>query len=1177
MHKVPVWKPVLLAAIMALAVWSLYPLDKRLKPGLDLVGGTTLVYEVEVEPGVANRQRVLEDTIEVLKRRVDPSGVRNLVWRVQGTNRIEIQMALPPAQTTRLREAYVNARDALLKGNISERRLDAALKADPEQRDAMLTEMAQGHVGMQVSLNELAAAHDAMIAAHEPYQATQQRLRDAEAALRAVPEGDGVADARAEAQAAVNELLGELIPLTRTFNAARAELNRVRQKVLATNVDPVRLESILAMYDPDPTKVRAREAYQDALKALRDRDPQRADEIDKVARAHEAYAAVKGPLDDPHDLIALLRGSGVLEFRIAAPSNLPDRNEYIEQLRTRGPRAGGDKPWRWFSIDNPERFASDKPGYELLVNNPAQFFENRRIVGDEYAGTYYVLLGNRRDNAIRQEDGGWALTQVYPTRDEMGFSAIGFALNAVGGQLMSALTASHLQQPMAILLDGRVLSAPNINARIADSGIITGGQGGFSQRELQYLLNTMGAGSTQAQLSDAPVSIKTTGPQLGQDNLNRGLRAAVLSLLVVSVFMLVYYLFLGLVADLALLINMIVLLSVMAMLQATFTLPGIAGIVLTIGMAVDANVLIFERIREELERKADVATAVRLGYEKALSTIIDANITTLITCLVLGYTASAEVKGFAVTLGIGICATLFATLFAGRIIVDLYVQLVRPRSFVMLPTAIEPLRRLLSPNIDWLRLRYGFFAISATLIIAGVTMLYVRGADLLDLEFRSGTQIGFDLKPGLTMTLPEVRQRLDAAAIESNLPSLGGDQARVVTVGATERTAASAFSVQVIGDAQTAQISEAIKQAFADVIAAQTPIDFARMTAQLRGDDPAPVYVVREAALGANINRVSDVDVSEFVGGVAIVLDDLRPAATVDDITQRIARMREMPGEFEGLGYRPFTVVGLDLAPPDQQPADAPAPMYRSAVVVSRDASTNYVDSPDTFAESGGLADTEWRLVHDALQRDTSLASVTSFSSQVSDTMKQQAIAAIGLSMLAIIAYIWFRFGSFRYGLAAIIALIHDTTVALGLVAICGYVYDQGWAQMLLIAPFKIDLAMVAALLTLIGYSLNDTIIVFDRIRENRGRLAVATPGIINDSINQTISRTVITSGTTLIALVLMYFVGGPGVHGFAFAMIVGICIGTYSSIAVAAPFLMMTGKIVQKSLDSSAAAPRPA
>ena len=1158
MHKVPAWKWLLLLVVIALAVWSLYPPQKKLKPGLDLAGGTTLVYEVAVDPGVSDPKAVLEQTIEVLRKRVDPAGVRNLVWRVQGAKRIEIQMALPPKQTGQLRQAYLQAREDLLEGNLSARRLDAVLKSDPAQRGELLKQMAGNSAAQLADLEAMAAAYDAMIAVREPYVAKEAQKREAEAALRALAEAVP-AEERAAAEAKADALVQEAIDLGTAYLAAKAKVDALRDKVLGSNIDPARLESILATYDPDPNKAKARQAYTNALQALKDKVPPRAEQIDAVAKAYEAYAAVKGPLDDPNDLIAMLRGSGVLEFRILASAGLPEAAEYLETLRTRGPRAGGDKPWRWFVIDNPERFAGEAKDFRALQDNPQAYFATRGIVGAEYAGSYYVLAGNRKDTSIRREDGKWSLTNVGADRDEFGFNAIAFRLDTLGGQLMSALTAANLQRPLAMVLDGRIISAPNVRSQIGDSGIITGGQGGFSATEMQYMLNTLGAGSTQAQLSDAPVSVKTTGPQLGQDNLARGLRAALLSLIIVCVFMLAYYLVLGVVANVALLINMLLLLSIMAMLQATFTLPGIAGVVLTIGMAVDANVLIFERIREELERKADVTTAVRLGYEKALSTIIDANLTTLITCLVLGYTASADVKGFAVTLGIGIVATLFATLFAGRVLVDLYVQYVHPRSLTMLPMAVPAVRKLLSPNVNWLGLRPVFFTISSVLIVAGIAMLYVRGADILDLEFRSGTQVGFELSEGKSMTLDEARRRLDEIARTENLPALSSGQAKVTTVGTSENGQWSGFNVQVIGDSQTAEISEAVKTAFADVIDAQAPIDFARMDVGISGSDPAPVFIVRQATLGPNIRRVSDVDVTEYVGGVVIVLDDLSPAATPRDLEQRIKRMREQPGAYEGLGYRPFTVVGLELA-------DAEAGTYRAAAVVVRDANTSYVDSPDTFTEPGGLADTEWQLVRDALQRDTSLASVTSFSSQVSDTMKQQALAAIALSLVAVVAYIWLRFGSLRYGLAAIIALVHDVTIALGLVAICGYVEENSeFAKLLLIAPFKIDLAMVAAMLTLIGYSLNDTIIVFDRIRENRGRLAVASEGIINDSINQTISRTVITSGTTLIALLVLYFVGGPGVHGFAFAMTVGILIGTYSSIAVAAPFLRMMGKLAEQ------------
>ena len=310
--------------------------------------------------------------------------------------------------------------------------------------------------------------------------------------------------------------------------------------------------------------------------------------------------------------------------------------------------------------------------------------------------------------------------------------------------------------------------------------------------------------------------------------------------------------------------------------------------------------------------------------------------------------------------------------------------------------------------------------------------------------------------------------------------------------------------------------------------------------------------------LGDNIDRSGVVaDVTDYLGGVAIILDDMDPPPTLDELKTRIERMRLQPG-FDTLGYRPSSVIGLNLDTSHQTDSAA---RYRSAVVVTMDGVTNYVDAPDTFNAPDGLAATEWKLVHAAARRDTSLESVSNFSSQVSRTMQQQAIVALVLSLLAVVIYIWIRFGSLRYGLAAIAALVHDVLIALGAVALAGYIDDTALGGALMLNDFKINLALVAAVLTIVGYSLNDTIIVFDRIRENRGRLTRVNTKIINDSVNQTISRTVMTSGTTLLAVSTLYVLGGEGVHGFAFSMLVGVLAGTYSSIVIASPILLWGDK----------------
>ena len=215
---------------------------------------------------------------------------------------------------------------------------------------------------------------------------------------------------------------------------------------------------------------------------------------------------------------------------------------------------------------------------------------------------------------------------------------------------MRNLTGPNVNQPMAIVLDGEVYTAPNLNSAIGSNGII---QGNFGEAEITYLIRVLAAGSLEARLSPEPISSSILGPSIGQDNLVRGLEAVAISVAVVALIMVLYYFGAGLVADLALLINAVMIFGIMAMIDGTFTLPGLAGIALTIGMAVDANVLIFERIREELVNHGeDLRTSIRLGFSKAASAILDGNITNLIVCFILYQTAATEVKGFALTLSI---------------------------------------------------------------------------------------------------------------------------------------------------------------------------------------------------------------------------------------------------------------------------------------------------------------------------------------------------------------------------------------------------------------------------------------------------------------------------------------------------------------------------------------------
>ena len=1184
MEAKQIWKLVLVVAVLAVAALSLYPLDKRLKPGLDLAGGTVFVYQVDIKPG-DDAKTIVESVIEVLRKRVDPSGVRNLIWRPLAGNRIEIQAPLAPKETVQLRKTFTKARESLQNENLRPARIDSSMRqSDAAQRQTELNAIAAENAELRQRLEAMAAAFDELRLATDAFDGADAELKAADAELAALP-ADATDEQKAEVQARVGQLAAGLEPLADAERQVESRFSEARSAVFSWNVDPHELQTVLAPIDDwaglkPLQRTKAKETFNGELTDLIALHPDREAPIRAVTDAHFEYVQVKGPLDDPNDLKALLRGAGVLEFRIGpSPDEVPDLADYRDRLHKQGPAAGANQPYRWFVIDDITQFADTEAERQALQASPETYFANPQqlnMIGQGHRDQYYVLLGNTEYDSITESQSGWKLTNARYSIDRKGFPAVSFILNATGGRLMTQLTAPDERRfkPLAIVLDNRLITAPSINDKLATHIEVSRG-GGFSPRDQQYLVNTLNAGTLKARLSTDPISENTTGPQLGQDNLDRGFRAAYWGLIVVAAFMALYYLFGGLVADFALMSNMVLILGTMATLQATFTLPGIAGIVLTIGMAVDANVLIFERIREELQRKADVRTAVRLGYQKALVTILDANITTLITCLILGYTATAEVKGFAVTLGIGIVATLFTALFCTRVIVELSIEIGRMRSLPMLPMLVPAIGTLLRPNLNWIGRRHAFFAVSGLLIAAGVATIAWRGEDMLDIEFRAGTKVAFQLKNGadgkpMTLTLDEVRKRLDLAGANPDFPipeltrKVGPS---VVTLGNADASGntvkASAFSVATLSLDQHA-VSTAIKLQFADVLEQEAPLTFHGAATGTDAPDIREVgrhlvFPIKEAVLGRNpaLDR-PDVqnDVSDYLGGVAIILEGITPPETLQSLRNRISSMRQGP-QFEDVAtWREYDLIGVEFA--DVQD-DGQATFRSAVVVIAPDELTNYVqDDSKFYADPNGLAATEWKIVHSALRRDRSLDSVSSVSPQVSTTMKNRAVVAMALSLLAVVAYIWLRFGSLRYGLAAIAALVHDVVIALGLVAICGRLQDTAIGHALMFSDFKVNLALVAALLTIVGYSLNDTIVIFDRIRENRGRLATATPAIINESINQTISRTVLTSGTTLLAVLTLYIFGGEGVHGFAFAMLIGVFVGTYSSIAIAAPLLIL-------------------
>ncbi len=1208
-----VWKILFILAVTGICLWSVYPPSEKVRLGKDLRGGVSLVYHVNVDRRDPNPTATLSQVISVLKERVNPTGVLDISMQPMGFDRIEVVMPLPNQEVQALRVAYEESLEDLMRqAYISPGDLQVALDAGQAVGRFGGTEGGEH----RLRIEELQAAHNTLAANSAALEAARQR---GASPGELSPLEQAVADSEIEVEDLRDGVLQLSLPRSRIERAMRLSTKREQVRDAAGNVvtDPQTGDIQLA---PSPREIE--------LDALEESFPHLASPLDSLVAAYDAYAARRTGFDDPEDLMRLLRGAGVLEFHIAVSASDPEGvnpDDLRRQLAERGPDNTDSLVARWSPINDLKQWYQKPDELIALQEDPIAYFGGRQnLVAAERDGVYYLLLYVSDAGSMTHTGGRkWAVIDTGLTIDNFGRDAVSFSLDSPGGLEMSRLTSRHVGDPMAIVLDAQVYSAPTINSAISGSGII---MGNFSQAELSYLIRVLAAGSLEARLTPDPIAINTLGPSVGQENLTRGLEAFAWALVAVGVFMILYYFFAGLVANVALALNAIMIFGIMAFIDGTYTLPGLAGIVLTIGMAVDANVLIYERIREEMQRgEVDLRGAIRLGYQRALSAIIDSNLTTLLVCLILLYAATTEVKGFALTLLIGLSASMFTALFVTRVIFTVCTDVFGMRRLPMLATTVPAVRRFLEPRINWIGLRKIFWGLSIVAGIAAIGMVGARGVALFDTEFRGGVAVMVrtavvdedrDGRPDRTDESGQPARRLlphtGAAGVEGRVKALAtlldeapGDpalerrrerllnslvtagvlteaqrespsaadpkldvvrrvlaelsRASVLTVGTTEITGGvvhgSSFQIKVpnpkgIEEEQTTTdvIVAAVIAELGDELDVTPPLDFAGAGSP---DHSIHTWQITKDVLGDNIERARYRDrVAEFQGGVLVVIDDIDPPATVADISRRVSRMRAQP-DFAAAVGREVRAFGLDPADPSDLSKG-----YRSIAVAVYDPllSSHKVDFDLWDRE---LAATEWRLVSAALQRATSLEQVSSFSSAVAETQSAQAIVSVVLSLLGMLIYIWVRFGSLRYSAAAILALVHDTVIALGALALSHYIGGTALGSILLIEEFRIDLGVVAALLTIIGYSLNDTIVILDRIRENRGKLPLPTATIVNDSINQTFSRTVLTAGTTVLAVLIMYVAGGTGIRAFAYTLLVGLISGTYSTVAIAAPILV--------------------
>jgi SecD/SecF fusion protein len=561
-------------------------------------------------------------------------------------------------------------------------------------------------------------------------------------------------------------------------------------------------------------------------------------------------------------------------------------------------------------------------------------------------------------------------------------------MTSSGAKVWSKMTEDNIGKPIAIVLDNVVYSAPNVISKIdAGNSSITGS---FTTEEAQDLANILKSGKLPAPAKI--VQEQVVGPTLGKDAINGGMRAFAISFIVIFVLMIVYYNTSGVVANIALILNLLFTIGVLTGLGATLTAPGIAGLVLTIGMAVDTNVIIYERIKEELTRGKGYIPAVNEGYRRSLPPVLDAHVTVLLTAIILFSFGLGPVKGFATTQILGILLSLFCGILVSRWVTDWFTDKKRHLQYF---TGIS--RRIFQhANFKFIEYRKIAYGISFVVLALGVG------------SFFNGFDEGVEFKGGRSFQV-RFAQRVNEEKIRDDLKVTFGEGPIIKTVGDT---------------------------------------------------------------------RTLDITTSYLINETKPEADSL--------VEQKL---------FEGL--KTYLPAGL----------------------------------------SYNRFDTEYKIGSKKVLPT------------ISDDLKNGAKKAILFALLIITLYIFIRFRDWRYSLGTIVALLHDVFVTLAVFS---------FARKLVPFPLEIDQHFIAAVLTVVGFSMNDTVIVFDRIREYAREMAGATKeSIINNAINHTLSRTIMTSLTVFLTILILFILGGEVTKGFAFAMLVGVITGTYSSVFVAAPILV--------------------
>ena len=626
-----------------------------------------------------------------------------------------------------------------------------------------------------------------------------------------------------------------------------------------------------------------------------------------------------------------------------------------------------------------------------------KFLWDAKPIKDAEVINLYAIKSNRKDEAPIQGDVIINASQEY---DQLGTSPeVSMTMNSRGSKLWAKMTTENVGNFVAVVLDDYVYTAPRVNTSI--TGGRTSISGNFSVLEAQDLANVLKAGKLPA--AAHIIQSEIVGPSLGQEAIDSGIESFVLALILVLIWMVFYYGKAGLFANVALVVNILFIFGILSAFGAVLTLPGIAGIVLTIGMSVDANVLIFERIKEELAKGKALKEGISDGFNNALSSILDANVTTLLTGFILFVFGTGPVKGFASTLMIGIATSLFTAIFITRILIDAYSGKGQTLTFNTGTTK----QWFTKINIDFLKKRKMSYAISAVVLALGIGSLLTNGLNY-----------GVDFVGGRSYVV-RFDQVVNSTEVAESLKKVFESSPEVKTYGASNQL---------------------------------------KITTKYRIDEE-----------GQQVDE--QVQTALFEGVKAFL-----PAGTSLD---------EFNGGFDGQKIGVFNAIKVEPT--------------------------------------------------------------------IADDIKSAAQWAIIGSLLIVFLYILMRFKKWQYSLGAVIAVFHDVLIVLSIFSIAYKVM-----------PFDMEIgqSFIAAILTVVGYSLNDTVVIFDRIREfTKLHEKWKYSDVVNSALSSTLGRTINTSLTTLIVLLAIFIFGGDSIRGFMFALIVGVLVGTYSSLFIASPIMYDTSE----------------